>query len=72
MKIRELIELCAVDNDFEIDLYDEENQINESATFGNLWNDNTDYSWLDAEIEYWNPDTQGHYIQISAILKNIE
>ena len=71
MTIEELLTTCAADNDFEIDLYDEPNQINESTTFLKLWQGRTNYHWLDAEIDYWNPDTEGRYMQISAVLIDV-
>lgn len=70
MLVKQLVDLLAVDNDYEIDFYDEtvDDGLCETVTFGDIWQGRVDTPWLNARIVYVNPDTDGRYIQIAAKL----
>ena len=69
MMITHIIDYFALDNDDVIDLYDGENQVDERTTFTDLINENTEYDWMHAYIEYIVP--YDHSLQIKAELGNI-
>lgn len=68
MTVKELFDLSSNDDYNEVDFYDEEHQITETVTEGDLYNDNCQYAWNSAEVDYWYANFEARVMQVAATL----
>lgn len=67
MTVGEFLERISND-DAVVHMYDSDNQIEETTTLEDLWNERTEYPWNDAQIEYCQV-YNGPEFQIAATLR---